>query len=1259
MHLIAAAVGRAQPCGPPCHHYSASTPLPDNASLFIAVPNYPPERLPIDTLDRSVRLIRRVRAANGCVVTLVADALDERPKHEWSALLNATHLWSVATAEAYLETRALVSKRDAKHLWAGTITVSGATVPGFQLWETSNAGDDVRDFIPVSCTDARLLAVLPPALAIGAILNSRNELELRVCDECTTATSYLCNGWVEAGCSLLFQIGITRFIARARSITPFIADVAPIRELPSQLVEALDMCAFRREQLGVVGRSYLCYPHPDIAKRLPRLEVRDGVLKPMENVGNQPWINPEQFEYAVRRLAARADPQKPGLRPPPHRTEVSRLERDILKRRCAQRKRPRQTSPLAENTAPRVLKRESSDTIQDVSSAAQQHLPEWPLAEDRGAAVSDGRIADINLDGTDATRPQNPGVPLAEEPAMAKGRSCDVNLNANSTAQPEQHEVPIPEDQVDKKDCASIPPVSDLTRPGELDVPLPANSITQPPKESCEYIQHEDGIAPPQQSDAQVPEKPVSHSTNEKSRDTSPDVGGTTLSTKPDVPSDSNMSLPLTKRNNCEKKEDTDTTGVDTETQKTTSPTKILAIGLAGSEPCGPSCYHHDSATPIPSDASLFISIPNISLESISTDILEETVKQIKRIRALDNCKATLVADTLDDRPKQEWGAILSATAVWSRKTTESYLVTRALVTPIDEAAKPVWAGKIAVSGAKVPGFRLVKSSSAGDDVHTLLPSKSTDARLLAVLPPALAIGGILNSRNELLLQVEPDCTTATSYLCHGWAECGSSFLVQIGTSRFIARARSGIAPFVADVSPVRDLTDEMTKALDMCSFRRHTLGVAARSTPRHPHSAFTTRLPILEIKGGRLKPVQANTKDPWIDEKEFEKALARLAPFADSKEPGLRPPMHHSEAAMLERTVLKRRYAQRKRPRQPNLPVGTGESTGPRALTKEKYGESSEGAGGTTAVRTARTQSVKAINLTNQPQPMLRRSLSQTPGSGTPWTARGTPGTRNLNGSISMRGIMTTRSAPLSDELLRTGSDAGVGGKSVAAMKMDRKARLQRQLAARTAQRTTARKSMELERTKSLRRKCPDSSYRRALESCHQFINCEVAARIRVEDVEFSALPRDKDTCFVTHGVEFAQIVRDRRDEVLQRYEKEVGRTEQEHASAWNTLGRRSVLEKIDSAVAKLTTPVGDVFRYLADKPRRRTSMPILSRRPSSSKSTTGSTSTKSGHPPSVVSADRWRSEVACRQTRRSLELAREEKATRRSEMRRRSSLS
>ena len=1157
MRIVAASLGSAKPCGPACYHYCASEPLLDGASLFLSVPNIVPNQISVDQLEKSIKLIQSIRQLDNCHVTLVADRLDDQPKQEWSALLRATHIWSVKSAQSYLETRVLVSENEAKPLWSGTFKVSGATVPGFRLSATSNAGDDIRELVSISCTEARLVAVLPNALAIGAILNSRNEMELRVNSECTTATSYLCNGWAEVGCSFLFSIGESKHIARVRTNTPFIADVAPVRELSSQLIQALDMCSFRRDKLGVVGRSRLCIPHSDFA-RLPVLDMRDGKLEVSKSTDpKQPWIDSDQFESALSRLGAQADPNKPGIRPPMHRSEISKLERNTLKRRYGQRKRPRQAnSPLRaeENVDPRLPVEQTNNNFANNAD----HTSPVKVARSQSAMAEN--------------------IPKQQQPPLRR-----------STSQTPQSRITSSPERIDQEQVAVY---NDLKKiPVSVNKDSMGEKLTTLTEEAVQRVNQ-----PGKDLGVHIP----AHRTN------------------------------------------------------------FVTVAIGNTKPCGPECYHHRSSEPLPNNASLFVSVPNIAPQHIPINELETSINLIRNIRGLNDCDITLVADSLDDRPRREWSALLKALHFWTVGTAQAYLETRALVS--EGKSKSIWSGTLKVSGATVPGFRLNAIPNASDDIHELVAGSSTDGRLLAVLPSALAIGAILNSRNEMELRVNSECTTATSYLCNGWAETGCSFLLEIRRSRLIARVRRSV-PFLADVAPVRELSSQLVEALDMCAFRRERLGIVGRSKLFYPHPDVG-RLPILEVCDGKLQQAKSvDSKEPWIDPEQFEHAVNRLGVLADPKKPGLRPPMHRSEVSKLERIALKRRYGQQKRPRQTIVSVSTDENTGQRLSAREKC-DSIINASRTSSVKNVgHTPTTKAINPTNQQQPLLQRSYSQTPGSATPRTGRGTPGTRNLSGSISVHGIMTTRSAAFSDDLLRTASDAGVGGKSLAAMRMDRRFRLQRQLAARTAaatHRTAARKSMDLERSKSLRRKQPDSCYRRALESCHRFLDYDATAKVRLEDVEFLKLPEEKSNCFIAHGVEFAQMERDRRDEVLQRYEKEVGRTEQEHASAWGALGRSSVLAKIDSVGSKLTTPVGEVFRYLVDKSKRRTSMPILRRKlsVSHSKSTTISTSKKNSQP-SVLSASRWKSELACRQTRRSLELARAAATSKRSDIGRRSSIS
>lgn len=475
-------------------------------------------------------------------------------------------------------------------------------------------------------------------------------------------------------------------------------------------------------------------------------------------------------------------------------------------------------------------------------------------------------------------------------------------------------------------------------------------------------------------------------------------------------------------------------------------------------------------------------------------------------------------------------------------------------VAPPPAAARQhvVWMGSIELGPACIPGLSLTCTDN-DSGVFDGLP-RQAHAEVVSVIPTAFCVGAVMNCRNDSVLRLGGRCTPLTGRFIRAWRNSGATLLLRFGRVQILARAarRRGC---VADCAVVRELTHHMSEALDTAAFRKLLLGVVGREFVHQPPECVA-RLPVVRLDvDGQMQRVEGKR---WVDENSFGNAMKR---FDISKKhrpvgTGLRPPIHHSEVAALERQTLKKQDALRKRPRS-STPVTLTENTTHSSLAR------SANASGTSV--TLPTCVPTPVAVADGSPTLVNPAVADMGGGG---------GRRSGSSSCTLFNPFAkgTQPAlvPATTVVSRPKSDPAH------ALRLGRRKRLQQQAAVRAAsnaaeaqksrpthtvqQRRRASLDGERERqaptqTRRLERS-PGVSFLRAVDQVATFLDCSSAATYCVSELAKLLVPSchivdERDACVPAHNVEFATDRKDPRDEALWRYEQEVGRTEMEHSSA------------------------------------------------------------------------------------------------------------
>lgn len=352
---ISVGLGDAEICGPRRFHCDNGPNLAISlkdcrpTAVYVSVPCVKLADLRGIALKDTVEVVRILRSTkNHTSVSFIDDGnLDRTTQREWMVLLGAKRIIRKGLATKELEDRALFHSdnitRDA--IWVGDLRLGNMVIPGFRMVNRANG-----TIFDVSVKgEAKIISVLPPSLSIGALMNSKNELECHLNTHPTHLTVLFCKALREASTSLLVQIESQHFILRTRP-TPggdgWVADVAPVRKVDAKMAEALDVSAYRRDILDLHGRSEIRKPHEEVTA-LPVVEIvtAEGRAKlQVVKYGGNRWITDEEFGDAVNRLGLKTKgthKKEPSLRTPVHHSESCRLEHDALKAGDESRKRAR------------------------------------------------------------------------------------------------------------------------------------------------------------------------------------------------------------------------------------------------------------------------------------------------------------------------------------------------------------------------------------------------------------------------------------------------------------------------------------------------------------------------------------------------------------------------------------------------------------------------------------------------------------------------------------------------------------------------------------------------------------------------------------------------------------------------------------------------------------------------------------------------------------------------------------------------------
>lgn len=481
----------------------------------------------------------------------------------------------------------------------------------------------------------------------------------------------------------------------------------------------------------------------------------------------------------------------------------------------------------------------------------------------------------------------------------------------------------------------------------------------------------------------------------------------------------------------------------------------------------------------------------------------------VARTLRLPECgrKVALVVDQADDAPAlersvlREWAALFAAsqlrTAEWAAK---HFQARKLAVTHTD--ARALWSGDLRISSAvrdrdpvqpstaaTVRGFRLVAPASAGDHVAK---------RIRALLPMSTRQVADVSAQ---LLTVVPRGQCIGGLLnarneleLHVTASCDA-------TTTFFCDGlkRSG-----------ETLLMRIESLTFLCRYRNAGDAFICDVAPVYQLSTSMTRSLdmawyrkyVLGICGRsqihmpppsvvNLPILGSKQQEPWIDKKKFGDAVAALTRVRQSKNDDKARPGRLREAPTSEsRTIVERDALKRKEAVRADI-----------ARKRSRSGQ-------------------------------LSLDSIVEPASSRPWTVRSSLSEDISTGQCSNR-------------------------EQISALRQNRQMRLQsmqsaRALAARGAKGALVRRNSlrTTGRTRSaLVARTPDVSVLRRLVRHENFYDYEAAS---------AHLPKYRtgvgasNVCFPTHGVEYAPDKPDPRDACLVRYERDVGRTKQDHDTAW-----------------------------------------------------------------------------------------------------------
>ncbi len=527
------------------------------------------------------------------------------------------------------------------------------------------------------------------------------------------------------------------------------------------------------------------------------------------------------------------------------------------------------------------------------------------------------------------------------------------------------------------------------------------------------------------------------------------------------------------------------------------------------------------------------------------------------------------------------------------------------------DVGRRLWTGKVVVSSSRlednpgdgqqqtvshraIPGFELVMPGAVRKNSERrlleLLPvtakkQASVSARVLTVVPPALPVGGFLSAQKELELHITDECNATTGHFCDGWVRSGACLLLRIENLTMLCvwkgQTDSKHSPWVCDVAPVYELSTSTMLALDSASYRKYVLGICGRSGVSFPCKALAS-LPLISIsvsaeKGNICADDSPGTK--WIDKEAFKDAIAVLSrtkskdvkakkvgegaaekPLKRRSESGLREPPSWDEVPLFERDAMKRKEVsraetERKRARSGNFSLDNLTDS---ALPWTARSNLSEDFNISTGAHSSKEQ----ISTLRQNRQARLQSMQSA---------------RNIAVRQDQGGARNDWSWRTSLRSQVKSSRAGTG------KSFNRNAN-----AHFTSSRSRAR-SLGSNDWHHLIAKIQDTTILPKLERSENFFDFSKGApcsRVKSESEDRSLQRRgelvglqreiadevqDRPHDAMEHGVEYARDGVDIRDVLLTKYGFEVGRSAQEYATAWSTMGTKEGFRKLQSAVRNI----------------------------------------------------------------------------------------